>query len=345
MSYRKFPDLSIDSPTLWPFVAMLVVFVLVFGTLGYSLIEGWPLFDSFYMTVITVATVGFSEIHPLNQDGRLFTIALIFLGVTVFVFATSAIAQMVLRQQIKDFFTGRRMENDIKTLNQHVVVCGYGRMCRAMVKDFFEDNLPVVAIDNNSRRIDQAKADGCLVVLGDASQEENLIKANATKARCLISLIPKDAENLYVAMAARELSPSLFIVCRAEDESAEKRLLKAGANRVISPYRVGGQKIARAVLKPYVSDLLELAAFSRNGNLQIEEIKVPLNSILCNMSIAEAKLRKNGNIMLLSLIKANGTAVFNPSAEEIFEAGMTVIAMGSKEDLEAFEKRLLPTSA
>jgi voltage-gated potassium channel len=171
--------------------------------------------------------------------------------------------------------------------------------------------------------------------------EEILIRANTKSARCLVTLIPRDAENLYVAMAARDLSADLYIVCRTEDESAEKRLLKAGANRVISPYRVGGQKIARAVLKPYVSELVDIASSKEHGSLQIEELKIPRTSSLCGKTIREADVRRESNVIILSLIKSDGTVVFNPNGEESFAAESTVVILGSKGDLGQFEKLVL----
>jgi voltage-gated potassium channel len=329
-----------ESTTLWPFVSVLFVLVLSLGTFGYMAIEGWDWFDSFYMTVITVATVGFAEIHPLSGTGRLLTIALIFLGVTVFVFATSATAQIIFRQQFQRYFRNIRMEHKIQHLSQHVIVCGYGRMSQAMVKDLVDNKLTVVVIESSLERMQKAVEDKCLGILGDASEEENLLKANVMHAKCLVSLIPKDSENLYVAMAARELSPELLIVCRAEDEASEKRLLKAGANKVISPYRVGGQKIARSVLKPNVTNLLELSVLDKNGKLEIEEIKVPSSSSLIGKTLQEANLREDSNLILVGLLKPDGTALFNPSPSEFILAGMTLIALGSKTDLAVLDRKL-----
>lgn len=329
-----------EETTLWPFVGLLFFLVLSIGTFGYMLIEGWSWPDSLYMTVITVATVGFGEVHPLSEAGRWLTMALIFLGVTVFVFATSATAQIIFRQQFQKFFRSIRMEHKIQHLSQHVIVCGYGRMSQPMVKDLIDSKLTVVVIDKNADRIQKALEDRCLVILGDASEEESLLKANVRQARCLVSLIPKDSENLYVAMAARDLSSELLIVCRAEDEASEKRLLKAGANKVVSPYRVGGQKIARSVLKPNVTNLLELSALDKNQKLEIEEIKVPVNSGLLGQTLKQANLSENGNIILIGIIKPDGAAIFNPNSDEQIIAGMTLIALGSRIDLGGLDKKL-----
>lgn len=328
---------------LWPPLLIFFFFVLALGTVGYVLIEDWPWFDAFYMTVITMATVGFGEIHPMSMGGRILTIVLIFLGASVFVFATTAAAQAIFRRQFFDFFTERKMNQQISELTGHVVVCGFGRMSRAMINEFIENKTPVVLIDSNIEQIESARELGILSVHGDASDEESLLKANIKSAQCLVTLIPKDSENLYVVMAARELVPDLYIVCRSEDESADKRLLRAGANRIISPYRVGGQKIARAVLKPFVFELMELATQSKEGALQIEEIRIPRTSPICGKSIKEIDIRKKSNIIILSLVKSNGEVVFNPSGEEFFEPASTLVTLGSKEDLTLFEGMIFGT--
>lgn len=328
---------------LWPPLLLFFFFVLTLGTVGYALIEGWSWFDSLYMTVITMATVGFGEIHPMSTAGRVLTMILIFLGASVFVFATTAAAQAIFRRQFFDFFTERKMNQQINELTRHVVVCGFGRMSRAMVKEFMENNTPVVLIDSNPEQIESAREMGILAVHGDASDEESLLKANIKTAQCLVTLIPKDSENLYVVMAARELVPDLYIVCRSEDETADKRLLRAGANRIISPYRVGGQKIARAVLKPFVFELMELATQSSEGALQIEEIRIPRTSPMCGKSLREIDIRKDTNIIILSLVKSDGSIVFNPNADERFEAASTLVTLGSKDDLTRFEGMVFGT--
>jgi voltage-gated potassium channel len=301
------------------------------------LLEGWGWFDSLYMTVITMATVGFGEVHPLSPSGRILTMALIFSGVTVFVIATSAAAQAIFQRQFFDFFSERKMYQQINQLTGHVVVCGFGRMSRSMVEELLLQNRSVVLIDSNEERVDSARKLGVYAILGDAANEEILKLANLQNAQCLITLVPKDAENLYIVMAARELVPNLYIVCRSEDEIAERRLLRAGANRVISPYRVGGQKIARAVSKPYVYELLELVSQAGEESIRIEEIKIPEDSKINGKTIQEIDFRKDANVIILSIVSADNAVKFNPGASERFETGSTVVAMGSKNDLAKFE--------
>jgi voltage-gated potassium channel len=322
---------------LWGLILLLFSSILAFGTIGYVIIEHWGWFDSLYMTVITMATVGFLEVHPLSSAGRVLTMLLIFLGVTVFVIATSAAAQLIFQHQFFDFFSERKMIQQINQLKNHVVVCGFGRMSRSMIDELLAQKMPVVLIDSSPERIEQAKKLGVYTILGDAADEDILKVSNINNAQCIITLVPKDAENLYIVMSARELVPNIYIVCRCEDETAEKRLIRAGANRVISPYRVGGQKIARAVLKPNVFELMELATQREGESIRIEEIRIPNSSPVCNKSIQELDIRKEANVIILSLVQADGSVVFNPSASEKVSADTTVVAMGSKDQLAKFE--------
>jgi len=326
---------------LWIPLLLLFIFILVLGTVGYVHLEGWSWFDSLYMTVITMGTVGFGEVHPLSTEGRILTMILIFLGVTVFVFATTAAAQAIFQKQFFDFFTERKMHQEISKLNKHIIVCGFGRMSRALVKELTDSNAPVVVIDSDPAQIDSARSLGVLAILGDASDEKILMDANIQHAQCLVTLIPRDAENLYIVMAAREIVSDLYIVCRSEDETAEKRLVRAGANRIISPYRAGGQKIARAVLKPYVFELMEIANQSSQGALEIEEIRIPDNSPICGKTIKEIDIRKKTNVIILSLVQPDGAVVFNPGAEMSIMPSSTLITLGSQDDLAAFEKIVL----
>lgn len=326
--------------TLLPIVFLFLIAVLALGTCGYMLIEKWEWFDALYMTVITVATVGFGEVHPLSHEGRLLTIALILLGVFLVVLATSAFTQLIFRREFLSFFMERRMTQALESVTNHVVVCGFGRMSKSTAKELSAAKTAVVVVDFDEQHLSEAKSCGYLTVLGNASDEDVLERAGIKRCQALVTLIPKDSENLYIVLAARELAPDVYIVSRAEDEFAEKRLLRAGANRIISPYRAGGQKIARAVLKPFVSELMELATQSSGQAVQIEELKLPRTSPLCGKSLSEAEVRKVANIIVLSLVTPTGHTLFNPSAQEKLEPGSTLITMGSSEELTKFENLL-----
>lgn len=311
----------------------LITFVLGAGTLGYMTIEDWNFLDSLYMTVITVATIGFSEVHPLSDSGRIFTIVLIILGVGLVTVLFTSIAQKVFQRQLMWTLRGKRMNDVIKSISSHVIICGYGRLAQFAADDLNESGLPFVIIERDPDKGSLARRKGYLVVEGDASEEQILRDAGISRARQIASLLPRDSDNLYVILAAREISADIFILCRSEDEAGEKRLLKVGANKVLSPYRVGGQKIAESVKRPHVTDFLDLAV-SRNGeSLQIEEIKIPVESPISGHTLGELDLRQKANVILAAIIDNTGDTIFNPSADTLVKQGSTLIAFGLKSEL------------
>ncbi len=311
-------------------VAVLITFVL--GTIGYVLVEGWNWFDSFYMTVITLFTIGFQEVHPLSPEGRAFTIVLIILGVGVASLLIVTVSRKLLERQVVWLFEGRPMRKEIESISNHIIFCGYGRLTRIALSELEGYDTPVIIIDKDEQRRNQALEDGYLVVQGDATVEATLVQARISTAQRLVTVLPKDADNLYVVLTSRELNPSLAIISRAEDEHGEKRLLRAGANQIISPYRVGGQKIAYSIVRPFVSDFLELAISRDGAEFHIEEILIPEKSPLCGMSLQDAQIRQRTNIMVAAIISRDGTMKFNPAADSIIEPGSTLIGLGLKED-------------
>lgn len=315
--------------------------VLLFGTVGYTQIEGWALFDSLYMTVITLASVGFQEVHPLTYEGRLFTILLIILGYGLVTVLFSNIAQKVIQRQLFWAYRGKRMLDLIKKLEGHTIFCGYGRLTRVAANELRQSGVKLVIVERDAARAQDAREAGFLVVEGDATVDETLFQAGVRKATRLVSLLPKDSDNLYVILTCREQSPDLFILSRAEDEVGEKRLRRAGANRLISPYRVGGQKIAEGLMRPYVTDFLDLAVSSSGGHLQIEEIRIPSSSPLIGSTLEEAKLRQQTNVIVAAIITESGRMIFNPDRTTMIEGGATFIALGLKQELLKLENLLL----
>lgn len=318
--------------------SLLVVAV---GTLGYYLIEGWGLFDSFYMTVITLASVGYAETHPLSDAGRAFTVILITLGIGFFTALYALIGQKLIQRQFLAAYKGKRMLDDIRRLSQHTIFCGFGRLTRVAAAELRQAQVKLVIIDKDPSRIEEAKEMGFLVLEGDATDDETLLQAGIRRANRLVAVLPKDADNLYVVLTSRELNPELFIMSRAEDESGEKRLRRAGANKVVSPFRVGGQKIAEGLVRPYVTDFLDLAVSSNAGHLQIEEIRIPLESPLAGLTLREAELRQKTNVIVAAIISRAGKMLFNPDADTVIEGGSTFIALGLKDELVELERLLL----
>lgn len=267
-----------------------ILFLILFGTLGYILIEEWNLFDSLYMTIMTMTTVGYGEVHPLSFYGRIFTIILMLLGVGLAMLVLTTTARVLLERQLYWISEGRAMQKAIDSLTGHTIFCGYSRLSRIAIQQVSDADMPLVIIDNNEDRVKSAEAAGYLAIFGDAIDEEVLIKAGIKSASRLVTLLPKDAENLYIVLSCKELNSSAYIISRAEEEVGEKRMLRAGVNRLISPYRVGGQKIADGVLRPHVTEFLDVAAAGGQSDLVIEEILIPIDSPLSGQTLVESGL-------------------------------------------------------
>lgn len=318
-----------------------IVLLIAFGTTGFMLIEGWDLLDSVYMTVTTVATVGFGEVHQLSDAGRVFTILLIILGVGLFAFVLTTLSSKIIQKQLVWVLRHRKMNDAIDKLEKHTIICGYGRLSRIAAKALQEAKHPFVIVDKDEGRVSEARDSGYLAMNGDATLDETLLSAGVKRAERLVCLMPKDADNLYVILTSRELSPNLFILSRAEDDAGEKRLQRAGANRIVAPYRVGGQKIVDGLLRPYVTDFIDLAAPSSGVDLQIEQIRVPSQSPLASKSLKDSGLRQKTNVIIAAIISQNGEMHFNPSGDTMIEAGVTLIGMGSKRDFVELEKMVI----
>lgn len=325
-------------------VSTIFVFLLI-GTIGFSLIEGWSPFDSLYMTVITLGSVGFQEVHPLSMPGRAFTIVLILTGLGLITVLFTTIAQKVVQQQIFFAIRDRRMGEQIRKLEGHTIICGFSRLARIAIRELLASGTKVVIIESEVHRATEARELGYLVVQGDATHDETLLAAGIQRARSLVTLLPKDADNLYVILSCRELSPELFIMTRAEDEAGEKKLQRAGASRIISPYRVGGQKIAEGLTRPYVTEFLDLAVSSTGSHLQLEEIRIPHGSPLHGHTLRDAELRQRTNVIVAAIIMPNGTMHFNPDGSTEIREGSTFIALGLREELLRLEKLLLGEQA
>jgi voltage-gated potassium channel len=305
------------------------------GSAGYMFIEGWNCLDSLYMTIITIASVGYKEIHDLSPNGRIFTIILIISGVGSVTYALTTIAKIVVEGEIQEIFGRKRLEKKIKELKNHYIVCGYGRMGRIICRELKEKDLKFVIIEKEPDTFESGEE--TLVLKGDATKDENLKEAGIEKAKGLISVLPTDAENLFVVLSARELNPKLFIVARAGEEGSEQKLLRAGADRVVSPYHIGGLRIAHTVLKPAVVDFIEFATKSGNIDLQMEEITVQNNSKLAGLTLDECGIGRDLGIIVVAIKKVSGDMQFNPTFRTAIKAGDTLIALGEISKLRTLE--------
>ena len=317
------------------FALIFITCVVIAGSAGYMLIEGWSCLDSLYMTIITIASVGYKEIHDLSANGRIFTIILIISGVGSVTYALTTIAKIVVEGEIQEIFGRKRLEKKIKELKNHYIVCGYGRMGRIICRELKEKDIKFVIIEKEPDTFESGEE--TLVLKGDATKDENLKEAGIEKAKGLISVLPTDAENLFVVLSARELNPKLFIVARAGEEGSEQKLLRAGADRVVSPYHIGGLRIAHTVLKPAVVDFIEFATKSGNIDLQMEEITVQNNSKLAGLTLDECGIGRDLGIIVVAIKNASGDMKFNPTFRTAIKAGDTLIALGEIPKLKTLE--------
>ncbi|MEI6134147.1 MAG: potassium channel protein [Desulfomonile sp.] len=316
-----------------------LVSVVVFGTLGYMLIEKWSFLDGLYMTVITISSIGFGEVHPLSDTGRVFTLILVLIGFGVVGYVLVSGSKFIIEGEVQKIFTRRRSMKAIEKIKDHFVVCGFGRMGAFVCQQFHARGIPFVVVENNQECQFRILEAGYFLSPGDATQESVLLGANVKVARGLVSVLNSDAANVYVVLTAREVNPTLEIIARAGEEGAQKKLLRAGANRVISPYQVGGMRMVMGILKPEVMNFLEVVMDYRDMNIEIEEIKVAEDSAYAGMSLIDTDIRKDLNLIVIAIKKNSGKMVFNPGPQTIIEGNDTLIAMGDKSNLSALEKK------
>jgi voltage-gated potassium channel len=319
-------------------VALCVpVLLCLVGTAGYHFIEGWSLFDSLYMTVISVTTVGFGEVHPLSPAGRGFTILLVMGGVFTLFYAAGALIQAAVSGEMESMMARNRMQRSLQDLHDHIIVCGYGRMGHRVCHEFSSMGMPFVLVDRDPTVLEGFALPHGVVVVGDATSDELLRRVGVERARTLVTLAASDADNLFITMSARLLNERLYIVARAEEEDAEVKLRRAGASRVISPYRIGGQRVAQAVLRPAVMDFVELATRHDSMDLQIEEVAVGAGSALTGRALRDSRLRQDLGVIIVAMRKADGRMLFNPPPDAVIEEGDLLITLGHPSQLDRLE--------
>jgi voltage-gated potassium channel len=319
----------------------LIVGVCVFiaivasGVVGYAVIEGWSFLDSLYMTITTITTVGYMEVHPLSQAGRIFSIFLIVGGVGGALYILTTIVGYILEGQFGITMGRRRMKTKIAKLKGHFILCGYGRVGQEIAQVFSEEKTPFLIIDNNEETIAKAEEAGYLCLLADATSDETLKEAGIERARGLVAAVGSDAENTYITLSARGLCPELFIESRCASSEAEDKLNRAGADRVISPHAIGGRRMAMLALRPAVVDFIDTVIYGPGRELELENVDVGSGSSLIGKTLEEARSRVG--ITILAMRKQSGKLLANPPGEEIIEDGNRLIVIGTKKRLSALE--------
>jgi voltage-gated potassium channel len=306
--------------------------MILLGTAGYMWIEGWSALDAVYMTVITLTTLGIREVHPLSPAGMIFTMTLSLGGVYTIFFAATAVIHSIVHGDLADYFGSRQMEKSLRELNDHYIVCGFGRMGRLVCHQLAAAGVSFVAVERQAELFEGVQLAGGLLLQGDATSDEVLERAGANRAHGLIAVVGSDADNLYITMSARLLNERMLIVARAEDERSEQKLVRAGATRVVSPYLIGGQRVVQAVLRPHVLDFLELATRREHLELNIEEVHIAPGSHLASKTIESSAMDPQG-LIVVAIKQDDGRMEFNPPRSTSLKAGQVLIVLGRREAL------------
>ncbi len=332
------PSRGLALPRRVQLLAVVPLGLIVLGTSGYHAIEGWSLFDALYMTVTTLTTIGYGEVHPLSPAGRTFTIGLALGGIFTLFFTTAEFLRAVISGELSSHLGRHRMEKKIAGLTGHIIVCGYGRVGRQVCEDFSSAGVPFVVIDKTAERLADFSLAGGHPLVGDATEDAVLRQAGLDRARALVVVVASDADNVFITMSARLLADRLPIVARAEEAASVPKLVRAGATRVVSPHVIGGGRVAQAVLRPAVLDFIEVATRSEHLDLQIEEVPVAAGGGLAGRTIATTGVRADIGLILVAVKQASGHMLFNPPDTAALAAGDTLIVLGKREQLDRADR-------
>jgi voltage-gated potassium channel len=326
--------------------ALALAGISLIGTLWYSLVEGWKWEDAAYMTVITLATVGYGETHPLGSRGRLFTIVLILMGVVNLTYIVNRFTAAVIEGYFLEGIRLRQQRRLMESLSEHYIICGFSRTGRQIAKEFQAEAVSFVIIDSELESVQKAQEIGYIVFQGDATLDDTLLKVGVTKAICIVAALPSDAENLYTVLSAKTLNPGIRAIARASTEEAVQKLQRGGADAVISPYITGGKRMAAAALRPQILDFVDGMLSGTDRQLYMEEFL--LDSGRCpfvGQSLQRAKLRSQSGALVLAIRRLDGKLIGGPTGDTVLMSGDTLICMGTAEQLRDLNQILGPINS
>ncbi len=312
----------------------LLTAILAFGTFGYNSFEGMSFFDAFYMTLITISTVGFGEIRPLSTLGRAITVVIIVMGISTLTYALGQVLKIFVEGELSRILGRRKLENRILSLKDHYIVCGYGRIGEIVTQELAREGIPFVVIEQNPSKLPALEKAGALYLQLDATTEDTLIKAGIDRSRGLVTAVTSDADNVFITLTARGLCPNIFILARASEQKNEDKLRRAGASRVVCPYLIGGRRMAQQLTRPTVIDFIDTAMMEHNMGLRMEEALIGADSPLAGRNLVESRLRQEYGVIIVAIKPTVGEMIFNPLPTQRLNAGDVVVIIGKEAELE-----------
>lgn len=315
-----------------------LLIIIIVGTFGYHLIEGWNFLESLYTTIQTISTVGYGDYTPQTGEGKLFTIILIIFGVGTMLYTVGMLAETMIEGRLRALTGKGKQGKMIEKIKNHYIICGCGRIGQLICRELKADKMDFVVIDSDPEVIQKIEEEGFVYYRGDATQDKSLLGAGIKRAKGIVCVLPTDAENLYVILTAKELNPNIYVLSRSEEEESEHRLLRAGADRVMSPYILGGMRMAMAILRPAMLDFIEITTSRQSLELRMEEMSVCDGSPIIGKSLEESEIRHNFGLIIVAVKKDSGKMIFNPLASYTIEKGDKLIAMGEDDNVSRFTK-------
>jgi voltage-gated potassium channel len=322
-------------------ISIILLFTVIFaGTIGYSVFEDMPVFDAFYMTIITISSVGFSEIKPLSQVGRIITIIVIVSGISVLTYTLGQVARIFVEGELRWILGRRKLEKQISALNGHYIICGFGRIGSIISRELADENIPFVVIEQDAEKIKQLEEDHFLYLNMDATSDEALLQAGIKKAKGIVTAVRSDSDNVFITLTAKGLRPDIFVLARASDVQNESKILRAGASRVVCPYLYGGRRMAQILKKPTVVDFIDSAMMDSQLGLSMEEAVVGPASDLIGKTLIDSQIRQKFGVVIVAIKKPTSEMIFNPTPTEKLESQDTIVVIGKEEDLKRMNEVL-----
>ncbi|HOU77198.1 MAG TPA: potassium channel protein [Syntrophales bacterium] len=310
-------------------VAFAILFMtLLIGTVGYHFFEDFDLFRALYLTIVTVSTVGYGDVYARTTGGMIFTLVLIITGVGTMFYTASLFAETLVENRLQDIVGKGKLKRTLRMMKDHYLICGCGRIGLIICRELAAEKIPFVVIEKDPEVIRKIEAEGFLYCQGDGTEDGTLLAAGIERARGIVCVLPTDAQNLYVILTAKELNPRLFVLSRSEEEQSEHRLLRAGADRVISPYKMGGMRMAMALIRPAMLDFIEISTMRQSLELRMAEVSVGSGAAIVGKNLGESEIRRNYGLIIVAVKKESGKMVFNPEASYLIEQGDKLIALG-----------------